>query len=144
MRYARYLLLVLMPLLAACGGGSNSVTLHGTFTDTTAILAPNEPLSSCTAWEGSFGRVMSITADSIPAGTASFTWHGKPATVGNQNGYAIDSCKGTWSVTVGHAQISYVLSISNITGSVTIPAPSAGNAIALNDGDGIDALALTS
>ena len=46
---------------AGASAGSSAVTLHETFTDTTAVLVAGEPLSSCAAWEGSFLRAEAAT-----------------------------------------------------------------------------------
>lgn len=120
--------------LAACGGGSDPVTLHGTFTDS----ADTSSGSACADQGTLSGVTIAVTVDNVSAGGAPVTWTGNPVPVGTflASGDPVFGCTGTWSVTVPSAHIGSSLTVNGlggVSGSVTIPIAGAGKPIALND-----------
>jgi hypothetical protein len=118
--------------LTACGG-SSTVTLHGTFTDS----ADTSSGSACADQGTLSGAGLAVTVDNVAAGTAPVTWSGNPADLGTTlGGDTVYGCKSTWSVTVPAAHDGYQVSVTGlggVTGSVTIPVADAGKPNALDD-----------
>ena len=119
-------------VLAACGGGSSTVTLHGTFTDS----ADTSPGSACADQVTLLGASVAVAADNVSAGSVPVSWPGNPVQVG-----PVYDCTGTWSVTVPSAHIGYALSVTGlggVSGSVTVSIADSGKPIALDDGTAND------
>lgn len=122
--------------LAACGGsgGSGTVTLHGTFTDS----ADTSSGSACADQVTLNGAAITVAVDNVSAGSAPVSWSGNPVQIGTfiVGGEPVYGCTGTWSVTMPSAHIGYALGVTGlggVSGSVTVSVADAGKPIPLDD-----------
>jgi len=89
--------------LAGCSGGSNTTTIHGTFTDLEYYSQLGEP---CQDWAGGSYAVQ-VTVDGVTAASVPITWSGNSySTTGTT------ACSGTWSATVATATKAYGLQVT--------------------------------
>jgi hypothetical protein len=129
-------LTLLALVLAACGGGSSTTNLHGTFTDTSQTLAPNS--GTCADQESGSQVSVAVSVDNVAAGSANVTFgSGKPfdsgiITLGT--GAKFYSCTGTWQITVPSAKIGYSVSVGGLSGHATVSLSQADSSIRLNNG----------
>jgi hypothetical protein len=113
-------------------GGSNTITLKGTFSDRWDV---DNQSGSCP--DQLSGVSVTVKVDNVPANSAPVTFSGNPQNIGTTlGGSTVWACTGAWQVTVPNAHISYILGISGLggdEGTVTIPTGSASGQIRLDD-----------
>jgi hypothetical protein len=123
-------------LLAGCGSGSTTTTLHGTFTQLLFGMPVGQECGSGDV-SGQFGMLGSwqvqVNVDNVQAATVPVSWQGKVyATEGTT------ACAGTWQATVTTAKVAYQLTVSDGGQTVTddVSPASAGQVIALSNAAG--------